>query len=104
MSSIKSIGHARPFGGSFSGLSRRLLALSLAFGFAGFAAGQPPAGSVEGRIRNAVTGENLNHATVAVKGTTRVVLTDDTGSYRLDNLPAGPVTLRVFFTGLDPQE
>ena len=61
-------------------------------------------GAVEGRVRNAVTGDSLNNARVAIKGSARQTFTDAAGAFRLDNLPAGPVTLRVFFTGLDEQE
>ncbi len=63
-----------------------------------------PTGTVEGRVRNAISGENLNNARVAIKGTSRMVFTDESGTYQLHDLPAGPVTLRVFFTGLDEQE
>ena len=65
---------------------------------------QPATGAVEGRVQNFVTGDFLNNARVAVKGTNVVTLTDDSGTYRLADLPAGPVTLRVLFTGLDEQE
>ncbi|HEY8994713.1 MAG TPA: carboxypeptidase regulatory-like domain-containing protein, partial [Lacunisphaera sp.] len=61
-------------------------------------------GTVEGRVQNAVSGDSLNNARVAVKGTNLVTLTDSAGYYRLNNVPAGDVTLRVFFTGLDEQE
>src|SRR4051812_27042518 len=61
-------------------------------------------GAIEGRVKNAVSGENLKNARVAIKGTNRMVFTDDSGSYRLNEVPAGPTTLRVFFTGLDEQE
>jgi iron complex outermembrane receptor protein len=64
----------------------------------------PATGSVEGRVKNVVTGENLNNARVALKGTNRFVFTDESGAFRLGDLPAGPITLRVFFTGLDEQE
>jgi TonB-dependent receptor len=65
---------------------------------------QTAPGAIEGRVRNSATGDYLNNARVAVKGSARQVFTDAGGAFRLDNLPAGPVTLRVFFTGLDEQE
>ncbi len=64
----------------------------------------PATGAIEGRVKNAVSGENLHNARVAISGTNRSVLTDEAGTYRLNELPAGPITLRVFFTGLDEQE
>ncbi len=66
---------------------------------------QPAAtGIVTGRVQNAVTGDSLNNARVSVKGTNLVTFTDEGGHYVLDKVPAGPVTLRVFFTGLDEQD
>ncbi|MBM3853278.1 MAG: hypothetical protein FJ399_08990, partial [Verrucomicrobia bacterium] len=59
-------------------------------------------GSISGRVQNEVTGQYLNNARVTVKGTGVSVLTDDTGSFRLSGLPAGPVTLEAFYSGLDP--
>lgn len=65
---------------------------------------QAAAGSVEGRVQNQVTGDYLNNARVSIKGTNQVVLTDESGTYRLTGVPAGPVTLRILFSGLDEQE
>ncbi len=61
-------------------------------------------GSVSGRILNVSTGQYLNNARVAVKGTELVAFTDQTGSYRLAGVPAGSVVLEVFYTGLDSQQ
>lgn len=63
-----------------------------------------PTGAVEGRVQREITGDYLNNARVAVKGTNLVTLTDEGGTYRLTNVPAGPVTLRVLFSGLAEQE
>ena len=65
---------------------------------------QTATGAVEGRVQNAVTGDSLNNARVSVKGSNLVALTDEAGVFHLTNVPPGPVTLRVFFTGLDEQE
>ena len=59
-------------------------------------------GIVTGRVQNIATGQYLNNARITVRGTDRIVFTDDSGTYRLAGL-AGPVVLEVFFTGLDPQ-
>src|SRR5258708_31442167 len=64
----------------------------------------PPVGSIEGRVKNFATGTYLNNARVAVKGTNLVTFTDEGGNFRLAGIPAGPVTLRAFFTGLDEKE
>ena len=61
-------------------------------------------GSVTGRVQNVVTGQYLNNARVAVKGTDQIAFTDQSGTYRLVGVPAAPVVLEVFYTGLDPQQ
>ncbi|MDO8545274.1 MAG: TonB-dependent receptor [Opitutaceae bacterium] len=68
------------------------------------AASASPTGSISGRVQNVVTGQSLNNARVTVKGTDIVAFTDDSGTYRLSGVPAGPIVLEVFFTGLDPQQ
>ena len=67
-------------------------------------AAQSGAAVVEGRVQNAVTGDYLNNARVAVPGTALVALTDAAGAYRISGVPAGSVTLRVTYTGLDEQQ
>ncbi|MSU51503.1 MAG: TonB-dependent receptor [Opitutus sp.] len=61
-------------------------------------------GTITGRVLNAQTGQYLNNARVAIKGTGVLTFTDQTGAYRLVGVPGGSVTLEVFFTGLDPQQ
>ncbi len=61
-------------------------------------------GTIEGRVQNAGDGNYLNNARVALKGTNRFTFTDEGGTYRLTGVPAGPATVRVFFTGLAEQE
>lgn len=56
-------------------------------------------GSVSGRIQNVATGQSLNNARVIVKGTDLVAFTDETGTYRLTQVPTGLATLEVFYTG-----
>ena len=68
------------------------------------AAASAPAGAVSGRVQHAVTGQYLPNARVTLRGADQVVFTDDAGIYRLTPVPAGEVTLEVFYTGLDPQE
>lgn len=69
-----------------------------------FLLAQAATGTVEGRVQDRVTGDYLNHARVAVKGTPLTTLTDSSGMFRLSGVPAGAITLDVFFTGLDRQE
>src|SRR4051812_19155919 len=65
---------------------------------------QTATGAIEGRIQNLATGNYLNNARVSIKGTNIVTLTDESGSFRLNGVPAGQATVRVFFTGLDEKE
>jgi iron complex outermembrane receptor protein len=57
--------------------------------------------SISGRVQNVGTGQFLNNARVTVRGTGLEVFTDQTGVYRLPQVPAGKVVLEVFYTGLD---
>ncbi len=61
----------------------------------------PHTGSISGRVQNAATGQYLNRARIAVKGTDLVVFTDEYGTYRLTDVPGGPTVLEVFYTDLD---
>ena len=61
-------------------------------------------GAISGRVQNVATGQFLNNARLTVRGTDRVVFTDESGTYRIPALPPGATVLQVFFTGLDPQE
>ena len=60
-------------------------------------------GAISGRVQNKATGRYLNNARVTVKQTGQFALTDETGSYRLVDVPAGEITLEAFYTGLDTQ-
>ncbi|MDO8543573.1 MAG: TonB-dependent receptor [Opitutaceae bacterium] len=60
--------------------------------------------TITGRVQNVVTGKYLSNARLAVKGTDLVAFTDEFGTYRLVDVPAGPVVLEAFYTDLDVQE
>lgn len=57
-------------------------------------------GTIFGRVQQAESGEYLTNARVTVKGSGLVVFTDASGTFRLSGVPAGPVVLQVFYTGL----
>ena len=68
-------------------------------------------GSIVGRVQNADTGTYLYGAqiqvlTAAAGGPTTLARTasDQSGSYRIDGIPAGSVTLHIFYTGLLSQD
>ncbi|MSU67565.1 MAG: hypothetical protein CK548_06580 [Opitutia bacterium] len=64
----------------------------------------PATGTIEGRVKNAVSGDYLNNARVSLKGTEFVALTDESGTFRLAGVPTGAATLCVRFAGFDDQE
>src|SRR4051812_38911773 len=61
-----------------------------------------PVGTVQGRVQNVVTGQYLSNARVAVKGTALSSLTDESGTFRITEVPAGVAILEAYYTGLDP--
>ncbi|MFO1447164.1 MAG: TonB-dependent receptor [Opitutaceae bacterium] len=64
---------------------------------------QPAAARVEGRVMNSDTRTYLNNARVLVEGTRLETLTNSDGEYRLANVPAGEVRLKVVYAGMEPQ-
>ena len=61
-------------------------------------------GTISGRVQNAVTSQFLFNVRVAARGTNLVVFTDQSGTYLIPHVAGGPVTLEIFYTGLDPQQ
>ncbi|WP_158277561.1 TonB-dependent receptor [Opitutus sp. ER46] len=85
---------------------RVLLAIAACFVFAtaSFAQTAPAAtGTVAGRVLNTTNGMYLNNAQISIEGTLRSTVTNEYGDFRLTDLPAGDVRLKVFYTGLAPQ-
>lgn len=66
-------------------------------------AAQSSDGLLTGRVQNHATGAALENARVSVAGSSREAFTDAFGEFRLSGLAAGEVTLRVFYTGLNPE-
>jgi hypothetical protein len=61
-------------------------------------------GTLSGRVKNVVTGQYLSSARVSIKDTDLVAFTDQSGEYRIANVPAGQVSIEVLYTGLDLQQ
>ena len=78
--------------------------LGLAFAASPLAAQPSATGEIAGRVQNEATGQYLNNARVTVKGTDLTAFTDQSGSFRLAQVPAGAVVLDVLYSGLDPQQ
>lgn len=74
-------------------------AFALLVALPGFA--QNAGGEIAGRVSNVGTGRYLNNARVTIDGTTRETFTNEYGEYRFSDVPAGTVTVRVAYTGLD---
>jgi len=60
-------------------------------------------GVIEGRVVNAVSGAYLGSARLTVDGTSLQTFSNEFGEYRINDVPVGTRTLRVFYTGLVPQ-
>jgi TonB-dependent receptor len=62
---------------------------------------QDATGSIRGHVANDATGEYLVGASVKLTELSWSTLTDSSGTYEFDKVPAGRHTLQVFYTGLD---
>ena len=74
--------------GPLVGLAQVLVVLLLVQPVVG-AAQAAGGGVLTGQVSNAATGGYLKAATVTIKGTSRVAVTDREGRYRFTGLPAG---------------
>lgn len=87
---------------SSGGFAARILASTLiVLCFAGSMAAQGT-GTIEGRVLNIGNNRYLNNVRIVVDGTALEVFTNAFGIYRVTNVPAGEVTVRATYTGLDP--
>ncbi len=82
--------------------ARRLLA-AFVFLFATASAlfAQTAAGGISGAVSNAATSRFLEGATVALAGTGRTALTDNTGRFSFSGVPAGAYEVVASYTGLN---
>lgn len=60
--------------------------------------------AIRGTVSNAATGNNLNNASVQLKGVQQEVLTERDGSYIFIGLAPGTYEMTVSYTGLDPEK
>jgi TonB-dependent receptor len=58
-----------------------------------------PSGTITGRVFNPATGEYVRNAEVRIKETGQATTSIGEGEYRLDPVPAGPVTVVVTYSG-----
>jgi iron complex outermembrane recepter protein len=64
---------------------------------------QPATGVIEGRVFDAAAGRALVNARVALDGTNREAITDETGSFRLPGVAAGEARVSVSYLGMAGQ-
>jgi len=85
-------------------LGRLCFALaSLCLGALTAAAQSASTGTIEGRVLNVTTSSYLNNARVTIEGTTLETYTNQSGEFRLINVPPGETKIRVLFSGLPSQ-
>ena len=63
----------------------------------------PAVGTIEGRVFNPGTGEYLEFVRITVDGTSLETFTDQSGEFRLVNVPVGTVKMTAFRTGVLPR-
>ena len=76
----------------------RLMSVASIVVFAAVSAVAAATGSITGRVQNVVTGQYLNQARVTLRGGDHVTFTDNFGTYRLVDVPAGPAVVEFFST------
>ena len=81
---------------------RQLLAGAIALAFAVPAIAQST-GTITGRVTERQTQRPLGNVQVRVVGSNRGAVTDDSGSYRITNVPAGPAQVAAQRLGYGPQ-
>jgi len=62
---------------------------------------QTATGTVQGHVYNPVSKQYVKDAEVRLEGTTQVTYTTNDGAFQFNNVPAGPATVSVSFTGYD---
>ena len=64
--------------------------------------GSPGTGTIVGRVFNPATGEYVRNAEVRVQGMDRIFHTDNSGEFRVPEVPAEQAVVSVHYTGYQP--
>lgn len=56
-------------------------------------------GSIQGRVYNPTLKQYVRNAEVRLEGTNQIAYTESDGTFRFSNVPAGPASIAVAFTG-----
>ncbi|MGH7956088.1 MAG: carboxypeptidase regulatory-like domain-containing protein, partial [Opitutaceae bacterium] len=59
-------------------------------------------GTIQGRVYNPVSKEYVRNAEVRLDGTNQVTYTENDGSFQFSNVPGGPASISVTYTGYNP--
>ena len=59
-------------------------------------------GTIQGRVYNPASQEYVRNAEVRLEGTNQVTYTENDGSFQFREVPAGPASIAVTFTGYNP--
>ncbi|MDP3070921.1 MAG: TonB-dependent receptor [Opitutaceae bacterium] len=89
----------RSFVSSLPGISS---AIALALLAALSAAAQTATGTIQGRVYNPVSREYVGNAEVRLAPPERATFTESDGTFSFFNVPAGPVSITVSFSGYNP--
>jgi hypothetical protein len=85
-----------------SSLSRQCLCLAI-FALGWLAAAVPAwaqgTGTIRGRVYNPASQQYVRNAEVRLAGSNQLVSTESDGSFTLPNVPAGPATITITYTG-----
>ncbi len=60
---------------------------------------QTGTGTIQGHVYNPARSEFVRNAEVRLEGTSQLAFTENDGSFQFNNVPAGPATVAVTFTG-----
>lgn len=76
-----------------------ILVLGWLYAAAGLCAQPAATGTIQGRVYNPTAKEYVGNAEVRLDGTTQIAFTENDGAFRFENVPAGPASITVNFTG-----
>ena len=81
---------------------QKFLALACCWLAAALTAHAQTTGSIQGRVFNPVSKQFVRNAEVRLDGTNQVTYTENDGSFVFNNVPAGPASVSVTFSGYNP--
>ncbi|MCX6955138.1 MAG: TonB-dependent receptor [Verrucomicrobia bacterium] len=80
---------------------RRFVALACCWLAAVLSVSAQTTGSIQGRVYNPATKQYVNNAEIRLQGSNQVVYSAQDGSFSLMDVPAGPATITIVYSGYD---